>query len=155
MRSHYTADKYHLLDLNCNSFTNDCAGFLTGGSIPAFVRDLPTDFLDTISGAALRPAGWAMYSRPSPVLPPSPGQPRTNPIASSLLEAVASQKRNNPPPQHPHQHPFPATKSLAGLMLQRPIRRRFRTLPTKPPRSRRDIHGPSGLRAVSDDSADL
>lgn len=38
LRSHYTADKYHLLDFNCNSFTNDVIGFLTGGSIPAFVK---------------------------------------------------------------------------------------------------------------------
>ncbi|KAF7359750.1 PPPDE peptidase domain-containing protein 2 [Mycena venus] len=42
MRDHYTADKYHPSDFNSNSFTNDCVGFLTGGTIPAFVKDLPT-----------------------------------------------------------------------------------------------------------------
>lgn len=30
--------QYHLLDFNCNGFTNDCVGFLTGGSIPSFVK---------------------------------------------------------------------------------------------------------------------
>jgi len=38
MRSVYSADKYHLLEFNCNSFTNDCAGFLTSGSIPSYIR---------------------------------------------------------------------------------------------------------------------
>lgn len=54
MRTVYTADKYHLLgrfsnsshpshlimitDFNCNSFTNDCAGFLTAGSIPSYIK---------------------------------------------------------------------------------------------------------------------
>lgn len=27
-----------LLDFNCNSFTNDCVGFLTGGSIPDYIK---------------------------------------------------------------------------------------------------------------------
>ena len=26
------------LDFNCNSFTNDCVGFLTGGSIPSWIK---------------------------------------------------------------------------------------------------------------------
>ena len=26
------------LDFNCNSFTNDCIGFLTGGTIPSFIK---------------------------------------------------------------------------------------------------------------------
>jgi hypothetical protein len=30
--------QYHLLDFNCNSFTNDCIGFLTGGSIPSHIK---------------------------------------------------------------------------------------------------------------------
>jgi desumoylating isopeptidase 1 len=60
MREQYTADKvrercsvvmpdpltnsyswqYHLLEFNCNSFTNDCIGFLTGGSIPSFIKGM-------------------------------------------------------------------------------------------------------------------
>ncbi|KAI9058199.1 DUF862-domain-containing protein [Trametes sanguinea] len=104
MREHYTADKYHLLDFNCNSFTNDCVGFLTGGSIPSWIKDLPSDFLSTPFGAALRPTIDAMFRRPvpgaGPAMPQMPA-PETlnaaasaspNPaLASALLQAVASQ----------------------------------------------------------------
>ena len=34
------AHQYHLLDFNCNSFTNDVIGFLTGNSIPDWIRGL-------------------------------------------------------------------------------------------------------------------
>ncbi|KAG6856278.1 hypothetical protein H0H87_005888 [Tephrocybe sp. NHM501043] len=99
MKDHYTADKYHLLDFNCNSFTNDVVGFLTGGSIPDFIKDLPTDFLSTPFGAALRPTIDAMYRRPSPSAPtppvPSPtpaAEAAPNPqLAAQLLQAIASQ----------------------------------------------------------------
>ena len=36
LRPRYTADTYHLLDNNCNNFTQDVAIFLTGlGCVPA------------------------------------------------------------------------------------------------------------------------
>ncbi|KAG9315613.1 Choline/Carnitine o-acyltransferase-domain-containing protein [Chiua virens] len=63
MRDHYTADK--VCHFNCNSFTNDCIGFLTGGSIPSYITckspSLPSDFLSTPFGAALRPTIDAMF----------------------------------------------------------------------------------------------
>lgn len=37
LRSSYTAAKYHLLDFNCNSFTADVVGFLTGQEIPEWI----------------------------------------------------------------------------------------------------------------------
>ena len=68
MRVLYTADKvsrrghhisgrlfsplspqYHLLEFNCNSFTNDVVGFLTGNSIPSW-----------ISGATIRYCPWLL-----------------------------------------------------------------------------------------------
>lgn len=104
MKESYTADKYHLLDFNCNSFTNDVAGFLTGGSIPDFIKDLPTDFLSTPFGAALRPTIDAMYRRPSPGAQPPLV---TTPAASSILEAVAARATT----MHT---PLAATESLAG-----------------------------------------
>ncbi|KAJ6619539.1 PPPDE putative peptidase domain-containing protein [Mycena sp. CBHHK59/15] len=133
MRDHYTADKYHLLDFNCNSFTNDCAGFLTGGSIPSFVKDLPTDFLSTPFGASLRPTIDAMYRRPTPGSTPppisSPGaaaDASPNPqLAASLLQAVAAQAQSSsssaPPstwqlPPAPAPAPLPATESLTAPM---------------------------------------
>ncbi|KAJ7645496.1 PPPDE putative peptidase domain-containing protein [Mycena polygramma] len=117
MRDHYTVDKYHLLDFNCNSFTNDCAGFLTGGSIPSFVKDLPTDFLSTPFGAALRPTIDAMYRRPVPGAPAVAPPPPNQPIAASLLQAVAAQAQaspSTPPPSAPA--PLAATESLAAPM---------------------------------------
>ncbi|TCD70510.1 hypothetical protein EIP91_002855 [Steccherinum ochraceum] len=109
MRQHYTADKYHLLDFNCNSFTNDCVGFLTGGSIPSWISDLPSDFLSTPFGAALRPTIDSMYRRPVPGAAPSPATIQPSPqaaaaaaaaspnpdLAASLLQAVASQAMAN------------------------------------------------------------
>ncbi|KAJ6584791.1 PPPDE putative peptidase domain-containing protein [Mycena capillaripes] len=115
MRDFYTADKYHLLDFNCNSFTSDCAGFLTGGSIPSFVKDLPTDFLSTPFGAALRPTIDAMYRRPVPGAPAVAPPPPNQPVATSLLQAVAAQAQagaSNSPSQPAA--PLAATESLAG-----------------------------------------
>ncbi|KAI0260205.1 PPPDE putative peptidase domain-containing protein [Gloeopeniophorella convolvens] len=90
IREHYTADKYHLLDFNCNSFTNDCIGFLTGGSIPAFIKDLPSDFLSTPFGIALRPHIDAMYRRPTGAVP-VPAAPQPSADLSTTLSSVLSQ----------------------------------------------------------------
>ncbi|KAL1745277.1 PPPDE putative peptidase domain-containing protein [Schizophyllum fasciatum] len=120
MRQHYTADKYHLLDFNCNSFTNDVIGFLTGGSIPEHIRDLPSDFLATPFGAALRPTIDNMYRRPatgSPTaLAPAPSADfASNPaLASSILQAVASQAAGGAGPSTPPQQPLHATETLTA-----------------------------------------
>jgi len=60
--------------------------------------DLPTDFLSTPFGAALRPTIDAMYRRPGPSPPPAVPTPAAavnaspNPeLAASILQAVASQ----------------------------------------------------------------
>ncbi|KAJ7459714.1 PUL domain-containing protein [Mycena latifolia] len=128
MRDHYTADKVRptrlsdvrrvkpprLVDFNCNSFTNDCAGFLTGGSIPAFVRDLPTDFLSTPFGAALRPTIDSMYRPPAPGAPVAAPPPPNQPVAASLLQAVAAQAQRSTPTSTAA--PLAATESLVGPM---------------------------------------
>ncbi|KAG2359641.1 hypothetical protein BDR07DRAFT_1291882 [Suillus spraguei] len=100
IKEHYTADKYHLLDFNCNSFTNDCLGFLTGGSLPSYIKDLPSDFLSTPFGAALRPTIDAMFrGRASTgVLTPPSDIPTDSPnpaLGSSLLQAVAASATSN------------------------------------------------------------
>ncbi|KAG8720697.1 hypothetical protein FRC08_018396, partial [Ceratobasidium sp. 394] len=95
IREHYTADKYHLLDFNCNSFTNDVIGFLTGQHIPSWIRDLPADFLSTPFGASLRPTIDNMFRRPTPGT--TPPVARTPTLAappadiSGLLTSVINQ----------------------------------------------------------------
>ncbi|KAF5368154.1 hypothetical protein D9615_010202 [Tricholomella constricta] len=75
---------------------NDVVGFLTGGCIPDYIKDLPTDCLSTPFGAALRPTIDAMYRRPPPSEPtpriPSsiPAANGTPELAISILQAVAA-----------------------------------------------------------------
>jgi len=51
----WTPEKYNLLTHNCISFTMDCIRFLTGQSIPSWIKDLPSKFttavLKTCGGA--------------------------------------------------------------------------------------------------------
>eukprot|EP01135_Chromosphaera_perkinsii_P000066 Nk52_evm17s24 gene=Nk52_evmTU17s24 len=60
----FTVETYNLLNHNCNTFTQECAQFLTGRSIPAYIQNLPEEFLQTQLGQMLRP----MLER---VFPPS------------------------------------------------------------------------------------
>lgn len=43
----HSAEKYHLLDFNCNTFSNDLCQFLVGKTIPSHISDLPAEFLNT------------------------------------------------------------------------------------------------------------
>ncbi|BGP39392.1 hypothetical protein JCM10449v2_003330 [Rhodotorula kratochvilovae] len=62
LRETYTADAYHLLDFNCNTFTNDVLGFLNGGSIPADIRNQPTEIMATPFGQSMRPMIEQMFT---------------------------------------------------------------------------------------------
>ncbi|XP_013408514.1 uncharacterized protein LOC106172383 isoform X2 [Lingula anatina] len=55
---------YHLLDHNCNTFSNEIAQFLTGNSIPSKITSLPADVLSTPFGAMIRPFIDAMSVSP-------------------------------------------------------------------------------------------
>jgi len=46
---------YHVLDNNCNNFSNECCAFLVGKSIPQYILDLPKEAMDSPMGAMLRP----------------------------------------------------------------------------------------------------
>ncbi|KAH9980190.1 PPPDE putative peptidase domain-containing protein [Lactifluus volemus] len=106
MRGQYTADKsnHSLVDFNCNTFTNDCIGFLTGGSIPPWITNLPSDFLSTPFGAALRPTIDAMFNPPGPPLeqPYQPSSDRTTnttantPAPTSLDSGYSSSSSATP-----------------------------------------------------------
>ncbi|KAF9171277.1 hypothetical protein BGX21_006766 [Mortierella sp. AD011] len=74
MRETYTADAYHLLDNNCNNFSNDVCQFLVGRTIPSHITSLPADFLNTPFGQAMRPMIENMFG-PSRHASPQPPQP--------------------------------------------------------------------------------
>ncbi|KAG6333812.1 hypothetical protein ID866_5272, partial [Astraeus odoratus] len=104
MRERFTAEQYHLLDFNCNTFTNECIGFLTGNNIPGYIQSLPADFLSTPFGAALRPSIDAMFRNGAPSGIPTPPPEVTreaatvspNPtLATGLLDAIAARAANS------------------------------------------------------------
>ncbi|KAJ1927931.1 hypothetical protein IWQ60_002487 [Tieghemiomyces parasiticus] len=106
----YTADRYRLLDHNCNHFSAEVVQYLTGGEIPAYIRDLPREILATDFGRALQPLleGAQPPSRlPSDRLTHvhSPVEPA---LATSSLEAAVL------PDPHPHRRLIP-TPALNGL----------------------------------------
>ena len=55
IKSEWTADKYHLLDNNCNSFSNEVCQFLVGKEIPNHIQSLPDDVMSTPFGQSLKP----------------------------------------------------------------------------------------------------
>ncbi|OAJ40549.1 hypothetical protein BDEG_24268 [Batrachochytrium dendrobatidis JEL423] len=61
MRGIWTADKYHLLDNNCNSFSDEVCQFLVGKHIPAHITGLPAEFLDTPFGKSIFSMIQGMY----------------------------------------------------------------------------------------------
>ena len=90
MRAVWTADKYHLLDNNCNSFSDDMCRFLVGNGIPSHITSLPAEFLNTPLGQAVLPMIEGMF-----------GKSRQNQVV-----AQSSQ------PSHPAAHVFPCTSTM-------------------------------------------
>lgn len=64
LHSVWTHDKYHLLENNCNHFSNDLMQFLVGKTIPDHITALPNDFLSTSLGASLAPMINGFFSQP-------------------------------------------------------------------------------------------
>ncbi|CAO3651142.1 unnamed protein product [Cunninghamella echinulata] len=104
-RSVYTAERYHLLDFNCNTFTNDACQFLTGSSIPKHISDLPAEFLKTPFGQSLLPMIEGMFGQSSLRSAAAAAATSTNipPITQSnndslsLLQNVASSALSGAP----------------------------------------------------------
>ena len=121
------------LDFNCNSFTNDVVGFLTGQSIPDFIKgtgscvttlqlgsiclffltDLPTDFLSTPFGASLRPTIDAMYNPSRGVIPTPPITGASGPILESVAARAQANHGMANVPANDQTH---ATDSLSGAV---------------------------------------
>lgn len=58
----YGVGKYHLLEHNCNTFSDAALQFLLGQRIDPEIASLPSDFLNTSLGMMLRPQIDAMYA---------------------------------------------------------------------------------------------
>ncbi|KAI8609462.1 PPPDE putative peptidase domain-containing protein [Chytriomyces sp. MP71] len=61
MRETWTAEKYHLLENNCNNFSNEVCQFLVGKKIPNHITGLPAEFLSTPFGQQLAPMLSSMF----------------------------------------------------------------------------------------------
>ncbi|TPX56667.1 hypothetical protein PhCBS80983_g04374 [Powellomyces hirtus] len=93
MKEAWTADKYHLLDNNCNTFSNELCNFLVGKDIPAHITGLPAEFLNTPFGQSLRPMLENMFG-PSQVArsaaAASAAATHTNPLSPALASLVGN-----------------------------------------------------------------
>ncbi|KAG1457695.1 hypothetical protein G6F56_006553 [Rhizopus delemar] len=58
-----SAEKYHLLDFNCNTFSNDLCQFLCGENIPAHITGLPSDVINTPFGQSILPMIENMFGQ--------------------------------------------------------------------------------------------
>ncbi|POW04925.1 hypothetical protein PSTT_10044 [Puccinia striiformis] len=98
LRSSWTADVYHLLERNCNNFSNEVVGFLNGASVPDYILNLPQEFLATPLGASMRPMIEQMFrgSNPAPLGPQPPTSSSTAPNPAHLLADIASSAYSAP-----------------------------------------------------------
>ncbi|RKP26690.1 PPPDE putative peptidase domain-containing protein [Syncephalis pseudoplumigaleata] len=91
IRERFSAEKYHLLDHNCNTFSSEAIRFLVDKSIPEYITDLPADFLRTPFGQQMRPLIESFFG-PSQLRPAA--IPAAQPTApSSVKEAALVPKR--------------------------------------------------------------
>jgi desumoylating isopeptidase 1 len=114
LRGIYTAEKYHLLDNNCNTFTNDVCQvslsvvmlmkFLVGKTIPGHISSLPEDFLNTPFGQSLRPMIDGAFSAPQQSLPQ---QSFSQPLPPSYSQAQSTS--SIPPAQSQAKVHYPTT----------------------------------------------
>ncbi|OAW00034.1 hypothetical protein PTTG_07363 [Puccinia triticina 1-1 BBBD Race 1] len=97
LRQSWTADVYHLLERNCNNFSNELVGFLNGASVPDYILNLPQEFLATPLGASMRPMIEQMFrgSNPAP-LGPQLSTTSSAPNPAHLLADIASSAYSAP-----------------------------------------------------------
>ncbi|OXG51992.1 hypothetical protein J010_01890 [Cryptococcus neoformans] len=104
----YTPSKYHLIEFNCNHFTADVVGFLTGAEIPAWISNLPSEFLSTPFGQAMKPQIDAMFRGPT----------AQRPIPDKISSSNASPSPSIGSSSAPGGHTAAAGPSLASTLLQ-------------------------------------
>eukprot|EP00056_Hartaetosiga_gracilis_P000795 m.40520 g.40520 ORF g.40520 m.40520 type:complete len:157 (+) comp10360_c0_seq1:144-614(+) len=62
LHNKFNVQSYHLLDNNCNHFSEELAQFLVGKSIPDKVKNLPGQFLSTPLGMMMAPMIDSFFS---------------------------------------------------------------------------------------------
>lgn len=67
--SRFTMETYHLLENNCNHFTNDICNFLTGTSIPDYILKQHEEIFSTPMGKMLMPMIQNMSTNNNQFLP--------------------------------------------------------------------------------------
>ncbi|RCH83412.1 hypothetical protein CU098_006071, partial [Rhizopus stolonifer] len=93
------AEKYHLLDFNCNTFSNDVCQFLCGQSIPNHITGLPAEFLNTPFGRSMLPMIENMFGQSRLNTVPSSASSSVPAEAASLLQHVSSAATSAAPTQ--------------------------------------------------------
>ena len=69
INSRFTQETYHLLENNCNHFTNDICNFLTGQNIPDWVLKQHEEIFSTPMGKMLMPMIQNMSSNNNQFMP--------------------------------------------------------------------------------------
>jgi thiol-disulfide isomerase/thioredoxin len=86
MKTIWTADKYHLLDNNCNTFSDEVCQFLVGSGIPKHITGLPAEFLNTALGQQLRPMIENMFGPTK--LSPAPSSASIGSAPKQVIECT-------------------------------------------------------------------
>lgn len=103
MRHEYTAERYHLLEFNCNTFSADLLAFLNGTEVPDEIRHLPERFLSTPLGQQLAPminsffpSGASNGSRAHSASSSRPMPPEASQIVHDLAKAATESQSQAP-----------------------------------------------------------
>ncbi|KAJ3327070.1 hypothetical protein HDU76_012388 [Blyttiomyces sp. JEL0837] len=106
MKEFWVAEKYHLFDNNCNTFSNEVCTFLVNKSIPSHITSLPSEFLSTPFGRQLAPLIENMFG-PSRI-----AAEHREPLELSTA-SVPTSTTSTTAPKHPHEKlTLPTIKSL-------------------------------------------
>ncbi|EGG15511.1 hypothetical protein DFA_10353 [Cavenderia fasciculata] len=121
VRDRFRMDTYHLLENNCNHFTNECSQFLLGQPIPDHIVGLPREVLNTPFGMMIHQQNWGTMMGPvnnnnnnnnqPKQLPP----PSTSSTTTTTSSSISHPKLNN---QHWHST---SKLTLPLLMNNKPI----------------------------------
>lgn len=95
LKSVWTPNRYHIMDNNCNNFSNEVCYFLTNRNIPEYITDLPNNFMQSPLGMMLRPMIDSFFSSNSNTNS-SFGDSEDQVVSSSSLNPEVKAERDFP-----------------------------------------------------------